>query len=81
MDLWNHMMEQNRLRKAKNQATISLVFGILSFFPGYGLFFGIVGIVLACLAKKEGYASGLRTAGFVLSIIGAVLSALILLFL
>jgi len=54
-----------------------MVLGIISILdpiPPYilGLILGIVGLVLANRAKSKGYARGMRTAGFVLSIIGIV---------
>ncbi len=64
-------------------ATGSLVCGIIAVvlaFFGYGaivsLILGIVGLVMASKAKKEGFSGGLRTAGFVLSIIGLVFGAI-----
>ncbi|MDE6599275.1 MAG: hypothetical protein K2K34_04265 [Oscillospiraceae bacterium] len=64
----------------KNLAVGSLVCGILSLvliFFGYGallgLILGIVAIVLAVNAKKNGYEDGMQKAGLVLGIIGTVL--------
>lgn len=64
----------------KSKATASLVCGIISVvfaWFGYsaivGLILGIVAIVLAVQAKKEGFEGGLQKAGLVLGIIGAVL--------
>ena len=51
-----------------------LVFGVTAFLS---LVLGIVGLVLASNAKKAGYNDGLRTAGFVLSLIGTIFGALI----
>ncbi len=63
----------------KGAATASLVLGIISvvcWFFGYSAFLsvvlGIIGIVQAINSKKAGYNDGIRTAGFVLSIIGLV---------
>jgi len=42
-----------------------------------GIVFGVVGIVLGTLARRE-YSNGMATAGFVLSIIGTSLSLLYL---
>lgn len=41
-----------------------------------GLALGIVAIVMAVIAKKKGYVGGMRSAGFVLGIIGTSLWAL-----
>jgi len=63
------------------KATAAMVCGIVSvslvFFYGAGLIPGIIGLVLAGMAKKEGFVGGKLTAGLVLSIIGLSLSALI----
>lgn len=69
-------------------ATGSLVCGIISLVAGIvlgwttylalaGLVIGIVGVVLAVNAKKQGYSGGMQTAGLVLSIIGAVISGIV----
>lgn len=70
--------------EGKNAAVGSLVCGIISivfwFFGAtsiLSLILGIVGLILANKAKKAGFDDGLRTAGFVLSIIGTVFGALI----
>ena len=67
----------------KNKAVASLVLGIVSvvfWFFGMGavigLAAGIVGIVMAVLAKKEGFVGGMQMAGFICSIIGAAGSAI-----
>lgn len=49
--------------------------------PGKGaatgaLVLGIVGLVMASKAKKEGFSGGIQTAGFVLSILAVVFGAL-----
>lgn len=62
-------------------AVASLVLGILSilaailpFVPSWlGAIFGIIGIILGALARKNAAKSGLATAGLVLSIIGTIL--------
>ncbi|MBD5138260.1 MAG: hypothetical protein HDT24_02980 [Ruminococcus sp.] len=45
----------------------------------FGLALGIVAIVMAVKAKKKGYVGGMRSAGFVLGIIGTSLWGLDLL--
>ena len=69
----------------KGQAIACLVCGIVSvicWFFGWSalasVVLGIVGIVLAGNAKKAGYVGGMRTAGFVLSIVGLVVGAVVL---
>ncbi len=63
----------------KGAAVASLILGIISvvlWFFGYtaigSLVLGIIGLVLASVAKKAGNTSGMRTAGFVLSLIGVI---------
>lgn len=67
----------------KNAAIASLVLGIISVvccFFGYSailsLILGIIGLVCASNSKKAGFENGMRTAGFVLSLIGLVGGAL-----
>ncbi len=68
----------------KGAAIGSLVCGIVSvvfWFFGWGalvsVICGIVGLILASNAKKAGFEGGIRTAGFVLSIIGLIGGALV----
>ena len=70
-------MEENNNIPGKGAATASLVLGIISvvlWFFGYSalvsVILGIVGLILAGNAKKAGFNGGIRTAGFVLSLIG-----------
>ena len=70
----------------KNEAVASLVLGILSLiccFFAYSnilsIILGIIGLVLASTSKKYGYEGGIRTAGFVLSLIGLIISAFVFL--
>lgn len=59
----------------KGKATGSMVCGICSLvlgFPLVGLILGIIGLILSSQAKGEGYYGGMRTAGFVLSLIGLI---------
>lgn len=65
------------------KAVASLVLGIcsiVSWFFGLGallgMVLGIVGLVLASQAKKAGNIEGIRTAGFVCSLIGLIGSAI-----
>ena len=71
-------MEENKV-PGKGAATASMVLGIIAvvlWFFGYGalvsVILGIIGLVLAGNAKKAGYNGGMRTAGFVLSLIGLI---------
>lgn len=72
-------MEENNIIPGKGAATASLVLGIISvvlWFFGYSalvsVILGIVGLILAGNAKKAGFNGGIRTAGFVLSLIGLI---------
>lgn len=72
-------MENNQNIPGKGAATASLVLGIIAvvlWFFGYtsivSVILGIVGLVCAGNAKKAGFMGGLRTAGFVLSLIGLI---------
>ena len=72
-------MEENNNISGKGAATASLVLGIISvvlWFFGYSalvsVILGIVGLILAGNAKKAGFNGGIRTAGFVLSLIGLI---------
>lgn len=63
----------------KGQATASLVLGIIAvvcWFFGYSaivsVVLGVIGIILAGKAKKEGFVGGIQSAGFVLSLIGLI---------
>lgn len=68
----------------KGAATGSLVCGIVSivlwffgFTSIFSLIVGIVGLVLANSSKKAGFMGGIRTAGFVCSLIGTIFGGLI----
>ena len=72
-------MENNQNVPGKGAADASLVLGIIAvvlWFFGYtsivSVILGIVGLVCAGNAKKAGFMGGLRTAGFVLSLIGLI---------
>ena len=63
----------------KNKAIASLVLGIISvvlWFFGYSsilsVVLGIIGVVMASKSKEEGYDEIIRTAGFILSVIGII---------
>ena len=65
----------------KSLAVVALILGILSILDPtlvVGIVLGIVGIILAVLAKKKGFIGGLVTAALVLSIIGLVGKVLLL---
>lgn len=68
----------------KGAATASMVLGIISvvlWFFGYSaivsVILGVVGLILAGNAKKAGFMGGIRTAGFVLSLVGLIGGALV----
>ena len=63
-------MEENNNIPGKGAATASLVLGGYSALVSVIL--GIVGLILAGNAKKAGFNGGIRTAGFVLSLIGLI---------
>ena len=72
-------MENNQNVHGKVAAYASLVLGIIAgvrWFFGYtsivAVILGSVGLVCAGNAKKAGFMGGLRTAGFVLSLIGLI---------
>lgn len=76
-------MENNNV-PGKGAATGSLVLGIIAVvFWWFGVssilsvILGIVGLILASNAKKAGFEGGMRTAGFVLSLIGLIGGAII----
>lgn len=58
------------VEESKGLAIASLILGILSILCGGGIF-GIVGLILAIVAKKKGQA-GPHTIGMILSIVGLV---------
>lgn len=55
-------------------AVVFWFFGITSILS---LILGIVGLILAGSAKKAGFEGGIRTAGFVLSLLGIIFGAII----
>ena len=56
---------------------VSIVFWFFGVTSLLSLILGIVGLILASSSKKAGYNEGLRTAGFVVSLIGTIFGALI----
>ncbi len=78
-------MENDKV-PGKGAAITSLVLGIIAivlwfpslvsiyaiFCPILSLILGIIGIVFAGRARKQGYTGGIRTAGFVFSLIGLI---------
>ncbi|MCR4962818.1 MAG: DUF4190 domain-containing protein [Firmicutes bacterium] len=73
------MTENNPVVPGKNAAIASMVLGIISivlWFFGFtaiiSVILGIIGLILAGKSKKAGYHDGIRTAGFVLSLIGLI---------
>lgn len=66
-----------------DNAVVSLILGICSIvlqFPLVNLGLAIAGLVLASKSKKAGYNGGIRTAGFITSVIGLVLAACVVVF-
>lgn len=70
--------------ESKTYSVLSLIMGILSLVfcccSIVGIIPGIVGIILANKAKKNGETSGMATAGLVCSIIGIVFGAIVTIF-
>jgi len=76
-------MEGNNI-PGKSAATASLVLGIVSvvfWFFGMGAIVsvvcGIIGLITASNAKKQGFNGGTRTAGFICSLIGLIGGAIV----
>ncbi|MCL2619753.1 MAG: hypothetical protein FWD97_02305 [Defluviitaleaceae bacterium] len=59
------------------KATLAMVMGILSIF--IGPIFGILGLIFASQAKKEGFEGGKLTAAYVCSAVGLTIWTLIVL--
>ena len=77
-------MNENGKLPGQGAATGSLVCGIIAvvcWFFGVttigSLILGIIGLILASKAKKEGFSGGTRTAGFILSLIGVIVGAIV----
>ena len=64
----------------KGKAVASLVLGIcaivFSWIPFIGLALGVMGLVMASLARRDGFVGGIRTGGIVCSIIGTVFGSI-----
>lgn len=80
----NQNPEPNEI-PGKSQATTSMVLGIISvacWFLGLGAIIsvvtGIIGLIMANKSKVAGFEGGNRTAGFVLSLIGLIGGAIVL---
>lgn len=78
-------MYGNGSHPGEGSATGSFVcglIGVICWFFGYTLILsvilGIVGLILASKSKQEGFDGGMRTAGFVLSLVSLVLGGIIL---
>ena len=78
------MDNNNTNEPGKGAAIASLVLGIIAvvfwFFGAssiVSIICGIIGLILASNSKKQGFNGGIRTAGFVLSLIGLIGGALI----
>ena len=72
-------VQEDGKQPGQGAAVASLVLGIIAvalWFFGYSalvsIVLGIIGLVCAGNAKKAGFVGGLRTAGFVLSLIGLI---------
>ena len=77
------MNDQNNV-PGKGAATASLVLGIVAVVCWcfgvsaiVSVVCGVIGLILAANAKKAGFEGGLRTAGFILSLIGLIGGAII----
>ena len=68
-----------RIQSGKNKAIVALVLGIIAIglpIPILDLACGIIGLVLAIRARNYGFRGGIRTAAFVLSIIGISIASI-----
>lgn len=70
--------------QGKGKAVASLVLGIISVFCLFGggsailsVILSIIGLIMAGSSKKQGYTGGIRTAGFVLSLISIIVGAVV----
>ena len=63
----------------RTKAIVALVLGILAMtipIPVIDVILGVVGLVLADSSKRDGFTGGLRSAAFVMSVIGTIVAAL-----
>lgn len=70
--------------QGKGKAVASLVLGIISvccLFGGYSailsVILSIIGLIMAGSSKKQGYTGGIRTAGFILSLVSIIFGAVV----
>lgn len=82
-DTVNKFVNKPRL-PGEREATISLVLGIVAavllctgIFTLASLVLGIIGLVYASKSRNLGFTGAIRTAGFVLSLIGIVIGAVV----
>lgn len=74
--------QNNGNEPGKGAAIGSLVLGIIGLVVALiingvvGLVLGIIGMVLASKAKNEGFTGGMRTGGFVLSLLAIIFGAI-----
>ena len=80
----NMQPDNSGSQPGKGAAIASLVLGIVSIVTWFfgagaiiGLVTGIIGLVCASKAKKDGFSGGIQTGGFVCSLIGTIGSALV----
>lgn len=72
------------MEQGKGMAIACLVLGIIGLIVALfvngpvGFVLGIIGLVLASVSKKQGFVGGMRTAGFVLSLLAVILGAIML---
>ncbi|MCL2856449.1 MAG: prominin family protein [Oscillospiraceae bacterium] len=77
--LFAFALENQDPNRGKGKATAALVLGLIATFfpvPVLGSICGIIGLVMAHKSKQEGCEGCLRTAGFVMAVIGTVVSTL-----
>ena len=71
----NQYPQNNGDEPGKGAAVASLVLGIVGLFFA-GIILGIIGLVMASSARNQGYMGGIRTAGFILSLLSLIFGAL-----
>ena len=82
--MYNENDSRSTQQPGQNEAVVSLVLGIIAvvlWFFGYSsvvsVVLSVVGLVYASKSKQLGYDGPMRTAGFVLSLIGLIGGALV----